>query len=59
MSECYIPIDLGFEHYSRIRHDLNIREYRKILDEISKDRYDAVNVSEAYDLYFKGELVVR
>ena len=58
MSECYIPIDLGFEHYSRIRHDLNIREYRKILDEISKDRYDAVNVSEAYDLYFKGELVV-
>lgn len=58
MSKKYIPMDLGFEHYSHIKHDLNAREYAKILAEISKDRYSAVNVSEAYELYFKGELVL-
>ena len=58
MSEKYIPMDLGFEHYSRIKHDLNAKEYAKILAEISKERYAPVSVSEAYDLYFNGGLVL-
>ena len=58
MSKRYIPIDLGFEHYSHVKHDLNAKEYAKILAEISKERYAPVNVSEAYDLYFKNELVL-
>lgn len=56
MNRKYVPMDLGFEHYSHIKHDLNAGEYAKILAEISKDRYSVVNASEAYDLYFNGKL---
>ena len=35
----YIPIDLGFEHYSKLHDELNAKEYAKILAEMSRDRY--------------------
>jgi len=54
----YIPIDLAFEHYSRIRHHLNAREYTKILAELCKPKYCEITEGEALALYSEGKLVI-
>lgn len=54
----YIPIDLGFEHYSKLNDELNAKEYAKILAEMSRGRYAPVPYSEALKLYDAKELVL-
>ena len=54
----YIPIDLGFEHYTKMNDCLNAKEYSKILAEISKERYAPVPYAEALKLYDEKKLVV-
>lgn len=54
----YIPIDLGFEHYTKLDDHLNAKEYGKILAEISKDRYAPVPYAEALKLYDENRLVI-
>ena len=55
----YIPIDLGFEHYSKLNDELNAKEYAKILAEMSRDRYVPVPYSEALKLYDEKKLVLE
>lgn len=54
----YIPIDLGFEQYTKLDDCLNAKEYSKILAEISKDRYAPVPYGEALKLYDENKLVI-
>lgn len=59
MSGKYVPMDLAFEHYSHVRQDFNAQEYSKICREMIKDRYSVVNESQAYELFFKGDLALE
>ena len=52
----YIPIDLGFEHYSKLKDTLNAKEYAKILAEMSSGRYLPVPYAEALKLYDEKRL---
>ena len=51
-------MDLAFEHYAHVKQEFNAQEYAKICAEVSKPRYSVVNESEAYKLYFQGQLVL-
>ena len=55
----YIPMDLGFEHYSKLNDSLNAKEYGKILAEMSKPRYAPVPFAESLKLYDENKLVVE
>ena len=55
----YIPIDLGFEQYTKLDDSLNAKEYSKILAEISKPRYAPVPFAEALKLYDENKLVLE
>ncbi|MBQ9753571.1 MAG: hypothetical protein IJV93_02340 [Lentisphaeria bacterium] len=55
----YIPIDLGFEQYTKLDDSLNAKEYSKILAEISKPRYAPVPFAEALKLYDESKLVLE
>ncbi|MBR2374113.1 MAG: hypothetical protein IKA87_07775 [Lentisphaeria bacterium] len=54
----YIPIDLGFEHYTKLDDHLNAKEYSKILAEMSSGKYEPVPYSEALQLYDEKKLVI-
>ena len=58
MDKKYVPMDLAFEHYAHVKQEFNAQEYAKICAEVSKPRYSVVNESEAYKLYFQGQLVL-
>lgn len=55
----YIPIDLGFEHYTKLKHHFYSSEYAKILAEMVKSRYVPVPAAEALSLYDADKLVLR
>lgn len=54
----YIPRDLSFEHYTKLRHHLAVDEYAKICQEMRKPRYAEVPFYESLELYDAGKLVV-
>ena len=54
----YIPMDLTFEHYLKLKQHLNVSEYQKICDEMKNPRYCPVMASEALKLHDRGTLAL-